>query len=459
MMWFDPYLAQTRFGVGLSPRIAGPVSVDDMMARLMGEDVTAKTLPVASFANVTPSPQDFVAATRARRNMMGTDGEQAAQERVRDLRRAVTATTNQHALTTIARNVITHDGLRERLVAFWADHFTAKARRSQDQHLVTPYVEDAIRPHVAGRFPDMLRAVATHPVMLTYLQQTLSHGPNSKMGQKRGRGLNENLAREMLELHTIGVSGRYAQSDVIELAELLTGLTYHPDFGFRFDPQMAEPGAETVLGVKYAELASMDSVFKALDDLAMNPDTATHLAQKLVIHFVSDTPSPALVAEMSGAYLRSDGDVSAMVQAMLTKQAAWTDKRTKVRRPLEFISASLRALEVSVPRMMAISARQVQNYIYKPLRIMGQPWENPVGPDGWSEQARDWIIPQAMAGRISWAMKMPAEFRRDLPDPRDFVVTALGPKAPEVVTFAATAASGRREGIGVILASAAFQRR
>jgi len=456
---FDPILAAVRFGTGLSPRIAPPGSVDAMVAALAGPDDMASALPIAPFSQVTPSPQDFVAASRARAQVLGTADEDAAQEKVRDLRRRALDTLRHNALTTIARSVTAPDGVRERLVAFWADHFTVKARRGQDVHYVTPYVEAAIRPHVAGRFPDMLRAVATHPVMLTYLQQTLSHGPNSKMGIKRGRGLNENLAREMLELHTLGVAGQYDQDDVRALAELLTGLTYHPDWGFKFDPDMAEPGAETVLGVQYGAAASLDGVLMALENLALHPDTATHLARKLAVHFVSESPSDGLIAALRAAYLDSDGDLLAMMTALLRHPDAWGADRTKVRLPLEFMTATMRALDVSADRIARITGRQLRNHLQTPLRIMGQPWENPVGPDGWSERASDWIIPQAMAGRITWAMTVPAELRRDLPDPRDFVHTALGPHPPQEVVFAATNADGRRAGIGIVLASAAFQRR
>jgi uncharacterized protein (DUF1800 family) len=176
---------------------------------------------------------------------------------------------------------------QERLAFFWGDHFTARGKVSVMKRATSPYVESAIRPHVAGYFSDMLKAVIAQPVMLQYLDQKTSVGPESVAGKKKENGLNENFARELLELHTLGVGGPYSQADVTELAELLTGLTYSQDGVFGFRGEFAQPGAETVLGQSYGGgTAALSDVHAALDDLARHPATARHLAQKMAVHFV-----------------------------------------------------------------------------------------------------------------------------------------------------------------------------
>jgi uncharacterized protein (DUF1800 family) len=458
-MTFDPFIAATRFGTGLSPVHAPPASAADIMARLEGPDAMVAAIPIAPFATATPSPADYVTLRRAE-NAAETDADKARTKAATDeWREAARLMNYENALRTMSRSIAAPLGLRERLTAFWADHFTTKGRNIQTRHMVTPFIEEAIRPHITGNFADMLRSVTTHPIMLHYLQQIDSHGPNSPRGIRRGRGLNENLARELLELHSLGVGGRYSQTDVTELAELLTGLTYHPLSGFTFDKQMAEPGAETVLGVSYGPDASLKTIHAAIDRLARHPDTARHIARKLAVHFISDTPDAGLVGRLEQVFAQTGGDLLAVMGAMLDHPAAWTSARAKVRPPIEFINASFRALNVAPGTLLQRDLQDIRRWIERPLRVMGQPWQAPVGPDGWPEAPADWIIPQAMAGRISWAMQAPAQFAPDLPDPRDFVRTALGDLAPQAVIFAAESAEKRSDGIGIILASPAFQRR
>ncbi len=188
--------------------------------------------------------------------------------------------------TTFQRAIASRTGFRERLVAFWTDHFTVAANGPVLSALVPDLVENAIRPHVGGRFGDMLEAVTLHPAMLIYLNQVQSAGPNSVAGKRRGKGLNENLAREVLELHTLGVGAGYTQDDVRQLAELLTGLSVDKS-GFTFRSRIAEPGAEVVLGKRYGGgEASLGDIRAVLADIAVHPDTARHLARKLIVHFV-----------------------------------------------------------------------------------------------------------------------------------------------------------------------------
>ncbi|EET46848.1 DUF1800 family protein [Thalassobium sp. R2A62] len=459
-MPFDPTLAAIRFGYGLSPTVAAPVSVDDMLAQARGPDEAGRAFRIPHMDQMWPSHGEFVRLTRLRRQNDGTEvGAQAAED-LKTIQRQVRVVQYQSFRAVVQRGVSTSDGLRERLVRFWADHFTAQSDRAVTRHLVAAYVEEAIRPHVMGRFSDMLRAVVTHPVMVLYLDQEQSMGPNSRQAAQRDRGLNENLAREVLELHTLGVGGPYSQDDVRQLAELMTGLSYTPQDGFKFRFRFAEPGEEIVLGRSYGGGApQLDDILAAMDDLAAHPATAKHLARKLAVHFVSDTPEPALVSAVEQALVQTGGNLGAAVEALLTHDDAWLIDLEKVKQPFDFMLSSLRGLGVSPASVGAADDRTVRRLAERPLRVMGQPWEQPPGPDGWAEDAAAWITPQGMAGRITWAMQAPKAFVDPLPDPRDFVHTALGPYATQDIEFAANAAESVTEGIGLILSSPAFQRR
>ncbi len=459
-MPFDPTLAATRFGIGLSPDLAAPTSVSDIMTQLRGPDHGAQAFEIPKFADVTPHVSTYLRLHRARVQARGTDQEQATQEAFQELRSQGRAVRERHFRATLARWTHNPDGFRERLAAFWGDHFTVVSRNGQTAHMVQPYIEEAIRPHLTGSFSQMLRACILHPMMLRYLDQIRSMGPNSPAALERGAGLNENLAREVLELHTLGVDGPYTQHDVRQLAELFTGLSYNPSKGFVFRPPFAEPGAETVLGQDYGGgAAALDPILQVLDDLATHPATARHIAQKLAVHFVSDTPSDRLVSDLEHVFNQTGGDLGQMYEAMLNHPESWSPDPVKIRQPFEYICASMRALAVPADRILGLTRQEILRGFYHPMQLMGQTWQHPLGPDGWPEEPLAWITPRGMAARINWAMNVPQFLNNTLPDPRDFVKTALGKYAPQEVVFAANSAEARSEGIGLVLASAAFNKR
>ncbi|MCC7320357.1 MAG: DUF1800 domain-containing protein [Rubellimicrobium sp.] len=458
-MAFSPERAAIRFGTGLAPGIDPPGSAAAMLEALSGPDLAARAWPITPFAQAAPAIADLRAMNRTRREARGTDREATVEAAYQALIAQQRATRAAGFAATLARWVTTADGLRERLVAFWADHFTVRAKIGVLGHVITPYVEEAIRPHVTGRFADMLRAVVTHPAMIAYLDQSQSMGPNSAAAARNDRGLNENLARELLELHTLGVDGAYTQADVRELAELLTGLGWDGNAPVaRYRPDFAEPGSETVLGVSYSPLADLWTVERALDDLAAHPATARHLAGRIAAHFVADDPPRDLVAALEADFLASGGDLASLVACLLDHPLAWDGPSVRVRPPFDFIAAALRALAVPPAAWAGLDARSFRRLFDLPLAVMGQPWEAPPGPDGWPEAAAAWVTPQFMAGRIDWAMRAPVALRPDLPDPRAFAPTALGAVPPEVAQ-AAAAAEDRVTGVAVVLASAAFNRR
>lgn len=458
-MPFDPTLAAIRFGTGLSATLSPPENVVGMIEQLIGPDTAARAYPIAGFDTALPRLAEYRQMMKIRREALGTDREAGLQEVFEVMRAQARGSRLAYFQATLARGVTSPDGLRERLTLFWADHFTVRSRDNFSNYLVAPFAADAIRPHLTGTFGAMLKGVITHPMMLIYLDQIRSMGPNSRAGRLRNQGLNENLARELLELHTVGVDGPYDQTDVRELAELLTGLIWTPQNGFAYDARFAEPGAETVLGVTYDEAASLDTIYAALDGIAAHPATARHIALKLAVHFVADEPDGGLVQDLTDVFTQTGGDLLALITALLNHPAAWDPKLQKVKPPIGYLTAALRALGVSGGALTALTQRQTDMLFGAPLSVMGQKWEEPPGPDGWPEEGAAWVTPQAMAGRIDWAMTMPVQLIDPLPDPRAFVFTALGPIPPDAVIFAAGAAENVAIGIGLVLSCSAFHRR
>jgi len=431
-----------------------------MLAALQAPDQMARRFAIQPFEDLLPGMRDYRAQSRARKQAKTSAKKEAEATRLKTMRRSMFTQQISALNTTIARAVGAPDGFRERLTTFWADHFTVVGKQPPFIHASPSYVEQAIRPYISGHFADLLKAAVTHPMMLLYLDQVQSTGPGSKAGKGGKRGLNENLAREVMELHTLGVGGAYSQDDVRQLAELFTGMTARLKDGFLFRPAMAEPGSETILGKSYGGgTPGLNDIHAVLEDLARHPDTARHIARKLAVHFVSDDPDPALIDHVAAAYGASDGALIATYAALLDHPAAWSAQMVKARQPFDYIAAAIRALGVSPDVVAKLSPKLSLNGLSRPMQAMGQQWQRPAGPDGWPEDAAHWITPQGMAARIEWAMKVPSVLQPDLPDPRAFVQTALGARASEQLLFAARAAETRDVGIGLVLVSPDFQRR
>jgi uncharacterized protein (DUF1800 family) len=440
-----------RFGYGLGPERT-PQSVADMLDNLTQPDEIATRYPVKSTADVLAQAREFrTASKRAKKSTAASDKAE------KNVLRQTASLALAHGM---ARILDSGAAFRERLVWFWADHFTAVAKNLPMRAAAPAYIDEAIRPHVGARFGDMLTAVVTHPMMLLYLDQASSVGPNSRVGKRRGAGLNENLARELMELHTLGVGSAYTQADVRQMAELLTGLTVSPKTGFFFNPRMAEPGAETVLGQSYGgDRAGFQAIRNVLDDLAIHPATARHLARKLAVHFVSDSPDQALIDHMSARYSESGGDLMALYQAMLEHPSAWVDLGQKVKQPFDFIASSLVALNMSGAELLALSQRRKAQLVARPMAAMGQPFMEARGPDGWPEAAQSWITPQGLASRIDWATGLARKVERRVRDPATFMDSTLADAAGPKLVWAIGQVSGARDGIALVLASAEFNRR
>ncbi|WP_235535176.1 DUF1800 domain-containing protein [Sphingomonas sp. Leaf339] len=295
----------------------------------------------------------------------------------------------------------------ERMVHFWANHFAVSADKQTVVGFAGPMEFEAIRPHVLGKFGDMLGAVERHPAMLLYLDQAVSIGPGSQRGQRaaaRGgkrAGLNENLAREILELHTLGVRTGYGQADVTELARALTGWTVgglgplrqaEPG-AFLFAPALHEPGDRMMLGKRYGAAGEAQGQ-AVLADLATHPATARHLATKLTRHFAADDPPPAMVARLEAAYLRSGGDLPTMYRAIVESPEAWTG--AKFRNPWDWGIASMRALGQREVRPGVVAGLMTQ---------LGQPVWKPGQPSGYDDTAAAWAGPDAILRRVEAASR------------------------------------------------------
>ncbi|MBV8447523.1 MAG: DUF1800 family protein [Hyphomicrobiales bacterium] len=346
-------------------------------------------------------------------------------------------------------------GFGERLAMFWANHFAISAAKGPNVRVIAGAFErETIRPHVFGRFADMLLAVETHPAMLFYLDNQQSFGPNSPAGQNRKRGLNENLAREILELHTLGVNGGYTQDDVTSLARIITGWTVVGRQGrlgtpgsFVFFANAHEPGDQQLLGNIYAE-AGFEQGKAALLHLARHPATAAHLAQKLARHFVSDDPPSALVDKLAKTFMATDGDLAAVSTALVEAKESWTPQLAKVRSPLEFSIAILRAT----------GAKPEPQPVLGGLYVMGQPYWQPSGPNGFSDLVDAWASPEGLKMRMDIA-NVAATKGADYFDPPDFIETRLGPLLSKETRSAVGRAESRAQGLAIAFMSPEFQRR
>ena len=446
-----PALAAIRFGTGLSPDIPPPADGAEVLDRLAGPDDAAVDVPILTWASMAPRAMRF----NELRRKQDAPGGQAA---LREHRIALNRTFHRDLARTLARAATTHDGMRERLHWFWADHFAVSDGGGVRRHTISAYHEDAIRPHMTGRFADLLFSAVTHPAMLTYLDQHISAGPNSPRGRSGAGGLNENLAREVLELHTLGVGADYGQTDVRELAELLTGLGVDKQGAYVFRPRFVEPGPENVLGRSYGgDRPNRHDIRAVLDDLSVHPATARHVSRKLATHFVADVPESSMVDAMAAAWARTDGDLMAVYAAMIDHPDAWSPELRKVRRPLDFMAAALRATGAG-SEIVSDTRGAIRDRLTFPLTRMGQPWLRPPGPQGWPEEAAAWITPQGLAARLEWIADLVRRID-PAPDPRAFVHLALGDLAGPRTLFAAQAAEDRHAGLGLILAAPEFQRR
>jgi uncharacterized protein (DUF1800 family) len=368
----------------------------------------------------------------------------------------VQKTFRAEALARLQRGIIADSGFAERLVVFWSNHFCVSANKGGLARMwAGSFEREAIRPHVLGRFADMLKAVEQHPAMLFFLDNQQSLGPDSRAGQNRNRGLNENLAREIMELHTLGVGGGYTQDDVTSLARIITGWTYAGRQGqlgtpgtFVFNVNAHQPGAQAVMGKIYQPngVAQGEAV---LSDVARHRSTAKFIATKFVRHFVADDPPPALVARLADVFGKSDGDLRLLATALLDSDEAWKAPLTKVRSPYEFLIAGGRLLG----QIPGDPTRYLNG-----LNVLGQPLWSPAGPNGFPDTNAAWAAPEGMKLRLDISAQFASRLA-DTIDPRDLLELMAADAASPETRRTVERAESRQQALALLLMSPEFQRR
>jgi uncharacterized protein (DUF1800 family) len=360
------------------------------------------------------------------------------------------------ALARLQRATIADCGFVERLVVFWSNHFCISVNKGPLARMwAGSFEREAIRPYVLGRFGDMLQAVEQHPAMLFFLDNQQSLGPDSRAGVNRNRGLNENLAREIMELHTLGVGGGYSQDDVTSLARIITGWTYAGRQGqlgtpgtFVFNANAHQPGAQRVMGKIY-EANGVAQGEAVLADIARHPSTAKFVATKFARHFTADEPPPALVARLQDVFSKSDGDLKALAVALSDSDEAWQAPLTKMRSPYEFLVAS--------GRLLARNPEDPGRYL-NGLNALGQPLWSPAGPNGFPDTNAAWAAPEGIKLRLDISAQF-ASTLADRIDPRDLLELVAADAASPETRRTIERAESRQQALALLLMSPEFQRR
>jgi uncharacterized protein (DUF1800 family) len=362
-------------------------------------------------------------------------------------------------------------GVAERLVWFWSNHFCVSADKAGVRPLAGAFEREAIRSHALGWFGDMLLAVESHPAMLIYLDNARSIGPSSVAGMRQKRGLNENLAREILELHTLGVRSVYTQDDVTNFANVITGWTItplrqNPDHGgeFTFNANMHQPGAQSVIGRSYAE-GAVEQGRAVLATLAHHPATARHIATKLARHFIADEPPAPLVERLSKRFLDTQGDLRELTKTLITSPEAWSAPRTKLKRPSEWIVAALRSVEAVLPRNANLPAQGAGGMnaplpdigpVMQAQNLLGEPLWRVSAPKGFADESGPWL--DGLAQRLDLANVL-ARRVASTADPKAIAEEALGPLASAETRQAISRAESRPQALALLFMSPEFQRR
>ncbi len=463
-------IAATRFGLGALPGEIEAARADPaayLKAQIHPEGADQ---PDGDFASAGQRLMDLRQFQQMRREAK-QDGDPKADP-VKQAEAVLRDDVGAEFLARMRLAASTDAAFRERWALFWFNHFTVSAVKLETAVVVGPFEREAIRPLVFDRFETLLVASTQHPAMLTYLDQAQSVGPDSPaagLGRagvaalKPLKGLNENLAREIMELHTLGVGSGYTQADVTEFARALTGWSIvgaNADrFGgagmgkepgtFVFRPGFHEPGARTILGKTYPD-GGEEQARAVLKDLARHPATARHIAGKLARHFVADDPPPALVARLERSFNASGGRLDVVARTLIDSPEAWSPAQDKFKTPYEFIVSAYRAADLP-PRTLKDVAPTLTNLGQKPFSAPS--------PKGWAEDSGDWAAPDAIVKRMSWSEAFAQQTAPLMGDPMQLAQAALGARLSPPVATAISRAESRPEAFSILLMSPEFQRR
>lgn len=483
--WSDPrlrMLALQRFGLGLKPGQGGTLADarERLLAEIRGDGAAQPRVGFSGAAPIGRALYAFEDEERAAREAKRVAAQQGGQQGMGQSVQVAAASPmpgqpqgqmprpqqpeppfpqkmyREEVVARVQGAIDAEAGFAERLVQFWSNHFCVSvAKGNFVRAMAGAFEREAIRPNIFGRFEDLLIAVESHPAMLNFLDNQLSIGPDSRAGKRRGRGLNENLAREIMELHTLGVSGGYTQADVTSLARIITGWTVvgrdarlgFPG-SFAFNPGLHDPGGQKLLGKVYRQ-EGKEKGMAALADLARHPSTASFIARKLARHFVADEPPQALVAELARVFRETGGDLAALSRTLVTSELAVAALATKLRTPQEFLLASFRAL----------GRKPDFGQIAGPLGVMGQPLWQPSGPDGYPDTNAAWVTPEGIKTRIDVAAQLGRQAAGSVADPRALVEEVVGPLASPQTRQAVARAESKPQALALLLMSPEFQRR
>ncbi len=446
-MEISEFHGMARFGLGVSPQDAAALK-GDVRAWLMAQ-INAPQTPAAITQMITDAPAygvmaDFIQSRRSKK----TETKMAERK---ELNKEVKDGYMRECQLRFNAQLQSKQPLVERLVMFWSNHFTVSTAKQSVTGLVNHFEATAIRPHVLGKFSDMLLASSRHPAMQMYLDNHKSIGPNSKQGTKREKSYNENLAREILELHTLGVKGGYTQNDVIALAMIITGWSVNvkekaPPV-FEFNPRTHEPGSKTLLGKTYAEAGEAEGR-DALLALAQHPSTATHIATKLARHFIADEPPQAVITRLAEVFKSTGGDLKAVTVALINSEEAWTSTLNKFKTPYEFVLSAMRLMgRTEAPDKIA-NTMEVLNF-----KVFGAP-----SPAGYPDVASAWAGSDNVKKQIEWTRQLASKSKVNQ-NPAQLAENLLGPVMREETRKVISGAETPQDGLAFLLTSPEFMRR
>jgi len=439
----EGFIAANRFGMG-----ARPDDAEEIFRQPMQWLITQIERPEDDFSDFTPlnsSRDNAVKIMQARKS--GDESKQEIRSNIKDIALDEIRARTKHAINT-------RTPFYERLVDFWSNHFTVSSKKGAVAALAGSFEREAIRPNITGNFSDLLLAVYHHPAMLLYLDNAQSSGPDSQAGIRRGVGLNENLAREIMELHTLGVDGGYTQEDVTNFAKILTGwgigrLESGNPGVFEFAKNRHEPGDQTLLGKTYADDGEKQGI-AVLQDFATNPATAHHIAFKLARHFIADNPPQAAIGKLQAAFQKTSGNLKSVYMALLELPDAWKFESPKIKNGYDLV--------ISAARLAGGKNDPNLDYCLQSLKFLGGLPFTADSPAGFPDVAQDIAGPESMMRRALWAQLAAVKLTPSY-GYKELAGLAIAPIVSEETKNALESAANEREGLALLLASPEFQKR